>query len=925
MARVEDILGPAPQAKPSVVDLLGPPPVETLLGPKPAAAAAPKPPASSVPQRPAPAAPPQQLAAQATPPAPKPRSQLWGGQMGADAWDRLKGDAGLAYGKPSPETLAEEKKMPAGGPRAAAAERIGGDLYGLAAAPLSEGFRKLGIDKESSEFLGGVAPMAIDPALKGVGATGRAAMGTKLGRELHATVSPGTVSDTARAASALHREVLGKRGLEADQEIYRLAPHAKALAEKTPEQRAAFVDYVENRSRGAKLGDPKLQKAADALRDLSGRYRSRIEYVLGADGPTFIKDYYAHLWKQNPAEVEAAMARGSRQGSGSNLRARKIPTYADGLAAGLEPRFANPVDAMTAYTENMARFLGTHDIRQGMVKQGLAKWARPGQQPEGWVPLKGAGVERVPKAEGPRGSKPTVADILGEGEAKADPMEGRRTDKVKLSRSKATKRDRPVDKQVLYAPADAGRIYNNYISQGMSRSSAYQAVHGALNGLTQLKLGLSTFHAAVMSQEGIVSEVAKGFQQAARGKVGEAAKTIGSAPAAPVKTAMRGHQMFKELMGESAPTKENARLNEMWARSGGRLRMDKIYGTRGAGSFYNALKRGTLKGELKDTARGLYSGPALSRAQASIDLVGNVIQSTAAPLFEEYIPMMKRGAWASRMSDWMKANPDATEAQVLAKGRDFLDNIDNRFGELIVDNNFWNKTAYQVSQLMLLSPSWNIGTVREIGGGILNVPKSVRLATKGEGIDDKTAYVAALAATTMVQNAVMTKIKTGQNPEGMDFFAYRTGGKNPDGSDERAMIPGYMKDVMAFTMNDPRQEVVNKLNPGVKAMAELWNNKDYRGLPIYPEKGVQTAPGDKGLGSYLGEQAAPISVGNFLEGRKAGSNISPAESAAAIRPASSYMQDPARHDALRSKNAQREWQRKRKADARAASRLEKTK
>jgi hypothetical protein len=940
MPSVEDILGPAPAArpapvaKPSVTDLLGPPPVDAILGAAPTAAAAPKQPPAAVPPGPAPAA----------PGAPLNGKHGLLTELGGDAvaqagkttkgyYDALKGD----FTRP----LNPKKGLAALPLRAL---KTGADALGNAFGP-EEGaiasiagrpIEKATSGKVSRDTVGAVGMMAAPFAAEAKAPGTAMKMGelvesalpkplqTKLGRELHGALSPGTVSDQARAAAALHREVLGKRQLEADQEIYKLAPHAKTLAERTPEQRTAFLDYVENRSRGAKLAEPKLQKAADAIRSLSERYRNRIEYVLGKDGPTFIKDYYAHLWKQSPAEVEAALSRGSRQGSGSNLRGRKIPTYSEGLAAGLEPRFTNPVDAMTAYTENMARFLGTHDIRQGMVKQGLAKWARPGQQPEGWVPLKGAGVERVPKTEGPRGVKPTVADVLGDAPKGAADMAGRRTDKVKLSRSKATKRDRPVDKQVLYGPPDASRVYNNFISQGMAGSRTYQAVHGVLNGLTQLKLGLSTFHGAVMGQEGIVSEVGKGFQQVARGDVLGGLKTVAKAPAAPVTTALRGGQMGKELLGERSPTPENAKLNDLWVRAGGRLRMDKIYGTRASGSFFNAWKRGTLKAELKDSARALYTGPALSRAQASIDLVGNVIHSTAAPLFESYIPSMKRGAWASRMSDWLSANPSATEAEVASKGRDLLDNIDNRFGELIVDNNFWNKTGYQIAQLMLLSPSWNIGTVREIGGGVLNIPKSVKLAVKGKGIDDKTAYVAALAATTMMQNAVMTKLKTGQNPDGMDFFAYRTGGKNPDGSPERAMIPGYMKDVMAFTMNDPRQEIVNKLNPGVKAAAELWNNKDYRGLPIYPEKGVQTQPGDKGLASYLGEQASPISVGNALEGRKAGSNISGLEALGAIRPASSYMQDPERHDTLRRRSGQREWQRKRKADARAKGRLEKS-
>jgi hypothetical protein len=109
-------------------------------------------------------------AAQAPEPTPGPRSQLYGGQMGASAWDRLKGDVGEAL---NPKT----RKIPAADPRAApsqaAADRIGGDVYTLAVSPISEGIRRLGADPESAEFLGGVAPALIDPAMRGAGAVAK--------------------------------------------------------------------------------------------------------------------------------------------------------------------------------------------------------------------------------------------------------------------------------------------------------------------------------------------------------------------------------------------------------------------------------------------------------------------------------------------------------------------------------------------------------------------------------------------------------------------------------------------------------------------------------------------------------------------------------------------------------------------------------
>ena len=38
------------------------------------------------------------------------------------------------------------------------------------------------------------------------------------------------------------------------------------------------------------------------------------------------------------------------------------------------------------------------------------------------------------------------------------------------------------------------------------------------------------------------------------------------------------------------------------------------------------------------------------------------MQTTTAPLFEKYIPAVKRGAFASEMEDFLKSRPNATQA-----------------------------------------------------------------------------------------------------------------------------------------------------------------------------------------------------------------------------------------------------------------------
>ncbi len=844
------------------------------------------------------------------------------------------------------------------------------------------------------------------------------------GRSLKSIFSPATLSDDSRAAASLHRSIMGKWNITSDRENYLLNKHAKAVGKLSPEDTKDFIDYVERRSEqgvrppdaprhdlgpGQEYGegraprtpqerarakamnrvqnaaeDTPLRKAADAIRDLSDRYKARIQYALGTEeegGPQFIKDYFAHMWKEDGDTVVKAMSLGGKQGAGGNLRARSIPTYSEGLARGLTPRFPNPIDAMMAYNENMARFLKTHEIKDTLVDtklpdgRAMASWHFPGQAPDGYVPLEGMMTKRVPrgmrKAKGaainqPKPGEPQKAlpppgergltrpGAPGQGRLSGPPGEdpgtppanfrggdlvpqpgarpqgqvgaGEQPLPIEDAAAKArrveseTQAEKPVKRakdrapiyQQLYAPEDVARIYNNHIRQGLDKSDGvgplYRGARAVANSVSQTVLGLSAFHASVMGQEGIVSEVAQGLQQASKGDLRGLGRMAAS-PAAPVRLAMRGGRMKRQILGESLPDTMDERLNRIYERAGGQLGMSKIYGTRGSGSFFTSLTRGTLTRDIKDSLRRVV-GPnpsAFDRAAGVVDLAGNVIQSAAAPIFEKFVPATKRGAWARRMEQYLGDNPNASDDEIVKKGREVMDSVDNRFGELMADNNFWNKIHFQIGQLLLLSPSWDIGTVREVGGGFAEIPKSVKGLAQGKGVTDKTAYVAALLGVTAIQNAVGTYLHTGQMPHGMDFLAYRTGGTAKDGSPERAMLPSYMKDILSFIFEGPGKLVTNKVQPALREAYELANNKDYRGYPI-----TSKLPGEKGVGSYLLEQNTPIS----LQKASKGTGLNPVERMMGVKPAPGYIQNPERRHAMDEKYSTLAHKRKRQADMR---------
>lgn len=733
-----------------------------------------------------------------------------------------------------------------------------------------------------------VAPLAKSNLVKGA-VTGTA-------DTLEKIFSPTTVSKSAGKTEGIIRKSSGTMNLAHEKAAANLMEHNKLVGNlPVPEQRQMISD-MEN---GRPQTNPKLQKAADAIGNVYEGWKTKIKQTLRPqDVPNFINDYYAHIWKDKPNIVANKMGAYYRQGSGRNFKARSIPTIEDGIKAGLTPKYENPIESTLAYSQNMSRYVATHDMLNELKTQGYAKWYGPGSKniPQGWVPLNGILSKKLAP-----GAKALVP--------------GSNTGKAVRELA------RPIQ---LYAPENVARVYNNFISKGFADNQdwapVYETARKAANGMTMMKLGLSTYHLGTMANEAMISDYARAFRAASKGEFKTAAKAFVKAPLAPVTSYQRGMKMQRELLDKAMPSAVSKQVNDAFVRVGQTIHMDPFYRTRASGSFFNAWQKGTFKRELKDAVSKLYTGTALEKAKGTADLVANVIQTTAAPLFEHYIPAVKRGAFASEMEDFLKANPKATQAQIDAEALKVADSIDNRFGELNRDNLFWSQKMKQAAQLALLAPTWDLGTVREIAGGLKDlgsIPK--------EGLSRRSAYVAGLAFQTAMVSSIYQYLKTGKAPQSAhDLMTPRTGGKDViSGKPERAITPGYQKDVYSFGYDFPYHVLdtaANKLNPMLTTGMQLFQNKDYRGLPIMPPHGVKAQPGQSGLGDFLVDQFMPITMEQFKQGAMKGSNIGGAERAFNIRPAPQYMTDPERQQRLQKKYGTQDWRRKVKADARQESR-----
>ncbi len=412
-------------------------------------------------------------------------------------------------------------------------------------------------------------------------------------------------------------------------------------------------------------------------------------------------------------------------------------------------------------------------------------------------------------------------------------------------------------------PEDTARILDNAVSRGLEGHAVFRGVRSVKNGVNMLNLGLSAFHAGTESLNSSIQDLGQGERQIASGHPIRGVKTLGRGltPGASVtRLAIKGSKAMKEI-AKTDPLLHTA-ITDAIDRGGFRLKQ--------AQSEHIAMK-GTIRNAI---ANGQY-GAAAGR------LIPTMIEKASAPIMEHLVPNVKLGAYLDRVQQITETHTgtDAELADKLAKASDSVDNI---FGQLAYDNLFWNKTFRDLAQLSQRSLGWNLGTVREIGGGIADV----KGAFQGKGLTNRTLYAINLPILVGAYGALYTYLHTGKGPESLtDYFYPRTGGTDPNGNPERVVLPSYMKDVRSYS-NNPFQTVLNKTSPVLSIPASLMaphGGQDYYGNMIRnPDDPVATQL--EQVGSYLLKSLAPFSFTNSSQ-RTSQGLLSRAETAIGITPA----------------------------------------
>ena len=169
-----------------------------------------------------------------------------------------------------------------------------------------------------------------------------------------------------------------------------------------------------------------------------------------------------------------------------------------------------------------------------------------------------------------------------------------------------------------------------------------------------------------------------------------------------------------------------------WLDGGARRNLDKMYYNSSVQKFWDAFHS-----TLSSLIEGDYARAGLRSLGTLFRTPGAAIEATAKPLMQWLVPRQKTGAFISGARDIIS---DFDSGKIDAKQRTqklqlLQDSIDNRFGQLVYDNLFWNKTLKDLLVLSTRSVGWNFGTLRELGGGLLDFAKYPKQLVSGKGTE----------------------------------------------------------------------------------------------------------------------------------------------------------------------------------------------
>lgn len=547
----------------------------------------------------------------------------------------------------------------------------------------------------------------------------------------------------------------------------------------------AFMDAGEGKE-GAEFLGKADQPIAEEFHKMFQERWEKVKAIKGIDQEG-IENYLSHLWKKpsQAKDVIGNIMRSKRplEGPAGFLKQRFYEYASDGLQAGLEPVTMNPIRMQMAALFQIDRFLSAHDIKDRFKDAGLAQW----------FSFEGGGMKDRPSTWQKLDDKIFQPEKFEDGGLK--------------------------QYGVYYAPPEVAKVFNRYLQPGLKGNALYDTARTYGNTLNQIQLGISAYHGTFITLMSSISDVSLGLEKLVNNHDVGGFKNIlrGTAGTFLARSAAADYRLGTDIQEEALRPTGNVKLQPLvraLERSGARFDIDPFYENAQARGFFKSLKEGK-----------------------PFEAISTGVQKLSRPIMKYYVPRIKLGMAArlaeSRM-EYLKSqgiNDELTVANELGK---VWDSVDNRAGQMVYDNLFWNKMTKDLSFLTVRAVGWDYGSGREFFGALKDTAKQGGKLLKGDQAQ-LTSRMAFTIATPMVigmLGGITHYLGTGKPPEkAEDYFYPATGQVDHNGRPERLSWPSYMKDFYAFKAA-PAQTLVHKLHPALQQLGELYENADFYNTEI---------------------------------------------------------------------------------------------
>lgn len=425
-----------------------------------------------------------------------------------------------------------------------------------------------------------------------------------------------------------------------------------------------------------------------------------------------------------------------------------------------------------------------------------------------------------------------------------------------------------------YMPDGAAQVLTNYLSPGLSNKGWYRSIRSVSNLLNSATLGLSAFHLGFTSVEAMASQVSIGLWQALNGHPMRGAKSIATAPLAPVTNYVRGRRLQRAMLQPDQATEQMKAMADLALKGGLRATIDPFWKTEFTRNFRKAL----AGVRMNLSAGKIPKGEALSVIS---NLLPMVIEQAMRPISEFVVPRQKLGVFAELMhAEMQRLGPDASLADLRAAASRSADSTEDRLGQMTYDNLFHNKVAKDLLLVAFRAYGWQLGKYRAIAkatGETMGAAKDL-LRGKKPSISTNLTYFPALVLVAGILGAITQKILSGKDPESLkDFFLPRSGKVDAHGREQRLALPTYLKDLISDWHDAPDLRKMgasfwHKLNPALSIVCDAFNNKDFYGTEIRHDDDPAWKQALQ-LGQFLAKSFIPFSIVGTMRLREQGAGV----------------------------------------------------